>query len=259
MRLPALRGWTPPLSRLAWPFAAALAVTAVAAGVVTASDHQDTPFVEMNQRFDVNDVYAFPAATPGRIALVLGTSSPLTPAGTPTARFGDKSEALYQLKIDNNRDGVEDLVFQITFTTRSDGQSVTVIGPVRPNQVGTANTLVTSTSLPGRMVTGRTNQVLGSPNAMQVFAGPRDDPFFIDLERFFAILPDRRPVGGPLSVVQPPQSSFRSPSTAFDFVRGLNDLAIVIEVPTAWLTDSGHRPQFGVWGTASMARTANTL
>ena len=27
----------------------------------------------------------------------------------------------------------------------------------------------------------------------RVFAGPRDDPFFIDLEAAFCILPDRRP------------------------------------------------------------------
>ena len=48
-------------------------------------------------------------------------------------------------------------------------------------------------------VTGALNTNLGSANDIQVFAGPRDDPFFIDLEAAFCILPDRRPVGGPLS------------------------------------------------------------
>ena len=45
-------------------------------------------------------------------------------------------------------------------------------------------------------VTGALNTVLGTSGGMQVFAGPRDDPFFIDLEAAFCILPDRRPVAG---------------------------------------------------------------
>ncbi|MBV9879596.1 MAG: DUF4331 family protein [Gemmatirosa sp.] len=238
--------------------AVALVATAVAAGVVVASDHQDTPFVEFNQRFDVNDVYAFPGATPDRIALVLGTSSPLTPASTPTAKFGDKSEVLYQLKVDNTGDGVEDLVFQITFTPgERNEQNVTVVGPVRPNQTGTANTLVGPNA---RTVTGRTNTVLGSSTGMQVFAGRRDDPFYIDLEQFFRILPDRKPESGPLSQLPstPTANSFRAPGAAMDFVRGINDLAIVIELPVSQLTggrdNGGPHPRFGIWGTTSKAR-----
>ena len=41
---------------------------------------------------------------------------------------------------------------------------------------------------------------------------------------------------------------------AVDFVAGFNDLAIVIELPTAMLTDGGRHPRFGVWGTTSRAR-----
>jgi len=61
--------------------AAGLVASAAFAGVVIASDHMDTPYVEFNPRYDVNDVYAFPGSTPERVALVLGTSSPITPAG----------------------------------------------------------------------------------------------------------------------------------------------------------------------------------
>src|SRR5580765_2332227 len=103
-----------------------------AGGRLLASDHQDTPEVELSQRFDVNDVYAFPAATPGRIVLVLGTASPLTPAGTPTFAFGTKDEELYQIKVDNTGDAVEDLVFQVTFTGKAGHQKVTLHGPVKP-------------------------------------------------------------------------------------------------------------------------------
>ena len=226
----------------------AAALAAVATRSV-ASDHQDTPFVELNQRYDVNDVYAFPSPTPGRVVLVLGTSSPLTPAGTPTAAFGDEGEVLYQLKVDNTGDAREDVVFQFTFTGPRGAQTVHVRGPVAPNMVGIANTLVGSPAL-----TGPTGQALGSPAGLQAFAGPRDDPFFIDLEAFFRILPDRKPVNGPLSTITQGPLTFRPPGQAVDFVAGFNDLAIVVEVPSAMLTANGVRPRFGVWGTTSRSR-----
>jgi hypothetical protein len=90
---------------------------------------------------------------------------------------------------------------------------------------------------------------------MQVFAGPRDDPFFIDLEQFFRILPDRKPEAGPLSTItQTMPLTFRPAGSAVDFLRGFNDLAIVVELPLAELTANGARPKFGVWGTTSRAR-----
>ncbi|HUQ79608.1 MAG TPA: DUF4331 family protein [Gemmatimonadaceae bacterium] len=229
----------------------AAALAAVAARTY-ASDHQDTPFVEFNQRFDVNDVYAFPSPREGRVVLVLGTSSPLTPAGTPTAAFGSKSEVLYQLKIDNTGDAREDLVFQFTFTGPAHNQKIRVQGPASPNQVGTTNTLLGGK----KELMGNTGQVLGSPNGLQVFAGARDDPFFIDLEAFFRILPDRKPEAGPLSTITQGAFTFRSPGAAVDYLKGINDLAIVVELPLTELTANGAHPKFGVWGTTSKARIA---
>src|SRR5688572_18904545 len=75
-----------------------------------ASDHQDTPEVELNPRMDINDVYAFPGSSADRIVLVMTTSSPI--AGQ-SASFD--SDLLYQFKIDNTGDAVEDLVIQATF------------------------------------------------------------------------------------------------------------------------------------------------
>ena len=222
-------------------------------GRLLASDHQDTPDVELNQRFDVNDVYAFPAATPGRIVLVLGTSSPITPAKTPSFAFGTKDEELYQIKVDNTGDAVEDLVFQLTFTGKAGHQKVTLHGPVKPNQTGPANTLISGK----KTLSGSVNEVLGSASGIQLFAGPRDDPFFIDLEQFFRIVPDRKPVTGPLSQLPntPTASSFRAAGQALDYVRGFNDMAIVIELPTSMLAaDPQHPGKFGVWGTTSRAR-----
>ena len=211
-----------------------------------ASDHQDTPEVELSPRMDVNDVYAFPGSAADRIVLVMTTSSPITPAQSSAAAFDPN--LLYQLKIDNTGDGVEDKVIQVTFSGTGSSQQVNVRGPVAPAQVGTMNTLVTS----GTTASGATNTNLGSASGMQVFAGIRDDPFFLDLEQFFRIVPDRKPVSGPLSQLpdQPTASSFRAAGQAVDYLRGINTLAIVLEMPTAMLTDGGTK-KIGVWGTIS--------
>ncbi len=234
-----------------------LAALAVVAGTgitvrqLLASDHQDTALVEFSPRFDVNDVYAFPSPSdPSRTVLVLGTSSPLTPAQTPSATFGTRNEQLYQLKIDNTGDAKEDLVFQFTFTGRGRRQLVTMRGPYKPDAVGTVNTLVD-----GRKMWGFTNTIIES-RGIKLFAGPRDDPFFIDLEQFFRILPDRRPESGPLSQITQGPLTFREAvgaNPAVDFLRGINDMAIVVEVPTGLLTNPATNGRFGVWGTTSRA------
>lgn len=228
----------------------ALAVTAtVAIAILTrlasASDHQDTPEVELSQRMDINDVYAFPGATPDRLAIVLTTASPITPAQA-NAGFTFDPNLLYQIKVDNDGDAVEDLVFQVTFQGNGASQTVSVRGPVAPNETGVANTLVTA----GPLVSGPIEQVLGGASAVQVFAGLADDPFFIDLEQFFRILPDRKPVSGGLSMLpdQPTATAWRNPG--IDYLQGLNALAIAIELPSSMLT-AGGTSTLGLWATTS--------
>ena len=224
-----------------------LAVVALGAGTaisVRASDHQDTPEVELSPRMDINDVYAFPGSGTDRIALVMTTSSPITPAGGASAGFDPN--LLYQIKVDNTGDAIEDLVLQVTFEGQGPTQRVKVRGPVRPNEVGTRNTIVEN----GPEITGTANTVIGSATGTQLYAGLRDDPFFLDLEQFFRIIPDRRPVSGELSRLPdtPSASAFRNPG--IDYLRGLNTLAIVIELPESQLT-AGGTAKLGVWGTIS--------
>ena len=223
------------------------AASVLAGQRLLAADHQDTPEVELGPRMDINDVYAFPGSTADRIAIVMTTSSPITPAQAPTAAFDPN--LLYQIKIDNTGDGVEDKVIQFTFRGGSAAsQQVTMRGPVTPVQAGTMNTLVTA----GPAVTGAINTVLGSSGGTQLFAGVRDDPFFLDLEQFFRIVPDRRPVSGALSQLpdQPTASSFRAAGQAVDYLRGFNALALVVELPKSELTAGGNA-KIGVWGTIS--------
>ncbi len=223
----------------------------VAAGVsalvvgqrVYASDHQDTPEVELNSRMDINDVYAFPGSSADRIALILTTSSPI---GGRDASFDPN--LLYQIKIDNTGDAVEDRVIQITFDEGTgSAQKYTVRGPVAPTMTGTRTVRETA----GTIVEGNVGSSAGSATATQVFAGLRADPFVIDLEQFFNIIPDRRPSTGPLSVQNgPPAGAFRSPGV--DFLRPFNALSIVIELPKALLQPStAADAKFGVWATIS--------
>jgi len=215
------------------------------ARLIRASDHQDTPEVELAQKPDINDVYAFPGANANRIVLAVTTASPITPAQSPTIGFDPR--LLYQIKIDNNGDAVEDLVMQLRFHGAGRQQTVELFGPVAPAQTGNRNTLAANVPV----LSGQTNTALGSTSGIQLQAGLFDDPFFIDLAQFFRILPDRRPVTGPLSKFPDPASSFRNPG--IDYLRKFNALGIVIELPESMLLapNAGPDPVLGIWATTA--------
>jgi hypothetical protein len=239
--------------------AAVASAAAFAVRSSLASDHQDTPEVELSPQLDINDVYAFPGSTPDRIVLVLTTQSPVTPAGTASARFDP--DALYQMKIDNTGDAVEDLVIQFQFDG-TDNQRVAMYGPAAPVTTGMRNRLISSDpDLSGALGTTLTSG--SGATQVQLFAGPRDDPFFIDLEQFFRILPDRRPSQGPASTITQSAGAFRpvnpaSPGpfdpahgAAVDFLSGINTMAIVVELPESMLRGSAPNGTVGIWTTVS--------
>ncbi len=237
---------------------AVLAVAVTASGILVkrtlASDHQDTADVELNPSMDMTDVYAFPGATPDRIALVLNSWALLTPAEAAPGVTSFDDNLLYQFKVDNTGDANEDLVMQVTFHGAGADQTVEVRGPMAPPVVGAMRNTVSSST---PTVTGKVATVLGSASGMQVFAGPRQDPFYIDLEQFFRIIPDRKPVTGPLSMLPDTAtaSSFRSSANAVDILGGsgghpFNVLSIVIELPKSQLRGTAS-DKIGIWGTIS--------
>jgi hypothetical protein len=240
-----------PLHRRRWLAGIALLAASGAAGLVMASDHQDTAEVELNPKQDLTDVYVFPGSQPGRIVLVMNTRAFLTPAETPGASFDQN--LLYQFKIDNDGDAIEDRVVQVSFSGSGAAQTVQVRGPLDPPVLGAMMNEL-ATAAPG--VTGAINSTLGSSGGMQVFAGARDDSFFIDLEAAFCILPDRKPVGGPLATpcALPANPSapfyFRPAGQAVNYVNGFNVLAIVVELPSS-LIENGQPGKLGIWGTIS--------
>lgn len=280
-----------------------LAVGLIGTGVFVkesvGSDHQQTALTELNPRLDITDVFAFPGSSSDRLVLAMTIASPLI--GDQGAFFDPN--VLYQLKIDNDQDGFEDLVFQFLFDQFRDGrQTVNVIGPVRPrepvrpenngfpgpvsglfpggvrNRINTAAPAIRNGALNTELQAQLRPTSTTRGGTMQVFAGLRDDPFFIDLPQFFRIIPDRRPTESPLSriggvfVPSPVATAFRPDcgannrldpgeagpfaadfGCARDFLQGFNALAIVVELPEAELLGSqtGNDAQIGVWATIS--------
>ncbi len=228
----------------------ALAIAAASAiRIAVGSDHQDTPLVELNAEQDMTDVYTFPGSAPGRIALVLNSRAFLTPAQTPGASFDPN--LLYQFKIDNDGNALEDKVIQITFSGSGSTQQVQVRGPVDPPVVGAMQNEVADAS---PALSGAINQVIGSSTGIQAFAGPRDDPFFIDLEAAFCILPDRKPSTGALSqpcaLTANPSAPFFFRNPGINYVAGFNVLSIVVELPSSQI-ENGAPGRLGIWGTIS--------
>ena len=82
-----------------------------------ASSHREAPFVTKNPKVDSTDVYAFKSYEAGRAGYVtiLANYQPLQdPYGGPNY-FSLDPEALYEIHVDNDGDGVEDTTFQFQF------------------------------------------------------------------------------------------------------------------------------------------------
>jgi hypothetical protein len=233
---------------------ALLAAVAICPPHVPASDHADTAEIFNRIGTDMTDVYVFPSPTsPGNVVFVLNCHG-LIPGGNPNTFFDPG--VLYQFKIDNTGDSVEDLVIQVRFGSPGPQQSVYVTAPYRPFTTGT--TAIFGRRLP---VLGTINQPFSPTNGMSVFAGLRADPFFFDVGQFNSIFPDRgtpatgRQVDFPsIQAANTPQrGGFLPPGQARDFLAGLNCLSIVVELPRAALAPAGGAPGLiRLWETTSV-------
>ncbi len=97
-----------------------LVCASLGAAPALASSHREAPIVALDQKADITDLYAFRSygagsATP-RVTFILCVDPFLEPANGPTW-FPFDPDLLYEIKIDNNNDAVEDVVIQVRFTT----------------------------------------------------------------------------------------------------------------------------------------------
>jgi hypothetical protein len=196
---------------------ACLAACTATSLYLLAADHVDSPAVT-GTGSDITDFYAFESPeNEDNIVFVVNVSGLLSPAETADAMFDE--EVMLEINIDNSstKDNMEDLVIQAVV----ENEKLKVYGPVAPIEKGLGSTLVTSaTPLEVMMTPYNESAVIGSGNGIKAFAGPRDDPFFFDLNAYKAV------IGGTAD-------SFDDPGS--DTFAGTNVLSVVIEVPKSSL------------------------
>src|SRR6266545_8391930 len=239
-----------------------------------ASSHREAPISALDHSADVTDWYAFVSYDhPDRVTMILNVDGFLEPSNGPNY-FPFDPNVLYEMKVDNNHDGVEDITFQFRFNTEirqpgvftgfaggigglppitaldgpgSEGLSllqtytVTMIKNGKVTNLTEGKTLFAVPSNVGPQTMPDYQSLFNQgiyelANGLRVFAGTVDDPFFIDLGAAFDSLNFRMGVGGVLS---PQVDADDANNYAPDAVAGFNVNSIVLEVPITWLTVDG--------------------
>jgi len=255
-----------------------------------ASSHSEAPGTAADRAVDCTDVYAFvsPDAT-GTVTLVANYFPLEEPSGGPNY-YGFADDALYEIHVDNDGDAVEDVTFQLQFTTTTKNPATFLYntGPVTYDAGGDTYTNLnveqrfTLTRVDGDRRTGpktvlATNRLVAPNNVgpksfpgsvydasivpaaihavtggIQAFCGPRDDPFFVSLGRVFDLVNIDPVVPGG-------KDSQCGAVPGGDHLKGFNCHSIVLQVPKALLTSDGSPATdpnaassiVGVWSTAS--------
>ena len=207
--------------------------------------------------------------------LILNVDPFLEPSNGPNY-FPFDPGILYEMKIDNNRDGIPDITFQFRFKTQITNPGVftgyvggllsippiaSLTGPGSQglNLIQTYDiTMVTSTHRE-QLNVGQTLYAVPTNvgprtmpnysaleqqgvytllNGIRVFAGTVADPFFIDLGAAFDSLNFRMAAGG--GVLSPAVDADDTHNYAPNALAGFNVNSIVLEVPITMLTADGN-------------------
>jgi|SRR2546422_615748 len=226
--------FTAPQSRgrvIAWSLLLAIPAALGLTRWIEASDHKDSALLAADHAADIADVYTFKSpVNPDNVVLVMTVSGFIPPSEASTTFFDPN--VLYQWKIANDGDAVEDLVIQAFVTGTGGHQVMHFRGPAAPAATGTTDRVVLGPETATVGVSNGAAPIVASRGGMTVFAGVRDDPFFFDLVQFKKIIAGEA-------------TAFRNPGV--DTFAGFNVLAIVAEVPSSLL--GGQK--LGVWGTTS--------
>ena len=246
---------------------ALLVVLAVAAAVAVAlvrgpapeasraSSHREAPLISNDPAADNTDLYAFVSPDAPNSVTIIANYIPLEqPAGGPNfASFGD--DVRYEIKVDNDGDGEEDVTYRFRFHTTTGNPNTFLYntGPINTLSDADWNVRqtysVTRISKDGSEVLGRTSRsppvnigprstpgydaARGGGDRLpsggtKVFAGQRDDPFYVDLGSIFD-LAGLRPFNS-LHAIPLPDGA------GVDGVGGYNTHSIVLQVPIKRLT-----------------------
>ena len=251
------------------------------------SSHREAPEISKDPVADNTDVYAFVSPdAPSTVTLIANYIPLEEPAGGPNFfNFGD--EVLYEIKVDNDGDGQEDISFQFRFQTTVANPNTFLYntGPIGSLTDPNWNVRQTYTVTRVDMGKGRGKQqqlainvacppvrigprstpnypalaaaaIKDLGNGIKLFAGQREEGFYVDLGSIFD-----------LGTLRPFQNlHLISPSAAAvgrDGTKGFNVHTIAIQLPKTMLTADGSAPSdasktssvIGIWATASRQRS----
>ena len=116
--------------KLVFASACVAAVAGFTALPTYGASHREAPFITHHPKVDGADYYMFRSYETGRSGFVTlaATYNPLqAPGGAPNYFFMDPN-ALYEIHVDNNGDGREDITFQFRFTNTSTNYKLNIGG-----------------------------------------------------------------------------------------------------------------------------------
>lgn len=247
-----------------------------------ASSHREAPGIALDPAADLTDFYAFVSPEdPSKVVFILNVQPLEAPGGGPNFhRFDD--DVFYKIHVDNEGDGLEDVTFGFQFHTYVEDDSTFLynVGSVadpatlnvhqsmiaarwddgvgtriyarktNPWMVAPANVGVVSVPAGGYAPESSTPGTLTQAAILvdgdtRIFAGPRQEGFYVDLERTFDLLN----LGNPDNT---------------NTLLGYNVHSIAIEVPITSLTRDGMPAMSGsgneviaAWATTERRRTTN--
>lgn len=239
-----------------------------------ASSHREAPLISRDPLADTTDVYAFVSPDRPDAVTLIGSWIPFEgPQGGPNY-YGFADDVIYELHVDNVGDAKSHITYRFKFsTTINNGTTflyntgpitslddadlnmrqtytveeivngkVTVLGsdlPMPPAYIGPKSTPAYEALFDAAIQTISTDD-----GDLHVYAGPTDDPFWVDLGSIFDLL-SLRPQAAPIGYEG-------GPSPGIDGLAGFNVHSIAIQVPISrLLKGAGENTVIGVWATSS--------
>ena len=205
------------LGAVAAVVAAAAFTGVLGPGSASASSHREAPLISDDPTADNTDLYAFVSPDAPTTVTIVANYIPFEdPAGGPNYYRFDPT-VQYDINVDNDGDAKEDVIYRFEFKTSVSNpntflyntgqvtsptdpdlnvkQSYTLTRLVRKGNGNSFTSTVLGTNLPVAPpnIGPRSNPepydpyqgVVSLDSQHKVFAGPRDDPFFVDLGSIF--------------------------------------------------------------------------
>ncbi len=263
------------MKKLLKGFTAALVCLFLNQTITLASSHREAPLISSDPLADNTDLYAFRSPCDASKIILIANYIPFEhPAGGPNwYSFGENIR--YEIHVDNTTATTgDDIIYRFTFTRVNEDpttffrirlglENLKTTYMLQRSMDGGANftTIITNGNVPPPNIGPRsienatvglgktydqlmTEAITMSTTGEKVFAGPVDDPFFVDLGGAFD-------VGG-----------FRSMAQARDGLAKFNCHSLVLEVPISTLQKDGKTAAMaanildgdfviGVWASSS--------